>query len=141
MNPGSIWKHTRAPHCHSDLLGYLSPKRTPLGSGSPQGYIHAHQRTHTPHMPRKTSGPEAEPGLRSRLQVSSAASRGRGSRGQGAPCLLVGLTRGSCQPTGGSPAPPSAPGPPEASLLSSGPHTSTCHAAHPGQGGTVKTRA
>ena len=31
--------------------------------------------------PRETSGPEAKPGLRPRLQVSSAASREGGSRG------------------------------------------------------------
>ena len=48
--------------------------------------INTHAHTHTrKHTPRETSGPEAGPGLRPRLQVSSAASRGGGSRGQRAP--------------------------------------------------------
>lgn len=73
--------HQGSPLPLSGLSGYLSPKRTSLGSGSPQGHTHAYKHTHTAHTRRKTSRPEAEPGLRPGLQVSSAASRGRGGQG------------------------------------------------------------
>lgn len=47
------------------------------------------------------------------------------------------VTLTCCRPAGDSPSPPSAPGSPAASLLSCGPRTSTCPAAHPAPGDTV----
>lgn len=56
MNPGLIWEHNRAPHCHFSVpSGDQSPKRTLLGFGSPQGHIYAHKHTQA-HTPGKLLG-------------------------------------------------------------------------------------
>lgn len=126
----------------TDLWGYLSPKRTPLGFGSPQGHTRAHKHacpyTHTNTHPEGNFQARGRAMMQTQAPGQHSSLQGRGQQeAPSPPRLLAGLTLGSCRPAGGNPAPPSAPGPPEASLPSSGPHTSTCRADHPGPGGTA----